>query len=233
MNYLKDIIIESKYRKIEKQKIKYYMPNHISPYLEINEQNLNLLTIDNEKENLIGVNPYFRNEKIFWDFLSPNLECFKGIKDLLFNILCHLIAETDYYYIQRLSDFDKKLIENAVLSNDYGEEIRDIYLGFLETEKKYVIEELYKMYKLGLNMERLISIVNELFPGNISYDYKEEKDVLSIFLPYKENDVNKRKFELIQVLFVPINLKVKIYWQYHFMVIGIDEMSKLDNCKIF
>lgn len=233
MNYLKDIIMESEEKKIDKMKIKYYMPEHISPYLELNEDNLNLINLDGSKENLIGVNPYFRNEKIFWDFMSPNIINFKGLKDMLFNIICHLIAETDYFYIKRVSDFEKKMLEKAILSYEYGEFIKNTYFGFSKSEKEIILEELLKMYKIGSNMERFLSVLNEIFMGNISYDYLEEKNTINMFLSQKENETNIKKLEFLKELFLPINLKLRIYWEYHFLIIGVDETSKLDNCKIF
>lgn len=233
MNYLKDIVIQCEEKKVDKKFIKYYMPNHISPYLEINEENINLLDLENVKENLVGVNPYFRNEKIFWDFMSPEIDNFKGLKSMLFNILSHMIAGTDYFYIQRVSDFEKKLIKKAILKAEYGEEVKNIFIILSKKDQKTIIEELYKLYKLGINMERFITILNEFFPGNISYDYKEDVNNLSVYIPQSKNEENKSKFEILKTLFIPINIRVYVYWEHHFAVIGIDEMSKLDNCKIF
>ena len=116
MNYLKDIIIESEEKNIDKKNIKYFMPNYISPYLEINQDNLNLINLNSTDKYIIGVNPYFRNEKIFWDFMSPNILYFNNLKNMLFNIISHLIAETDYFSIKRLSDFEEKLLEKSILS---------------------------------------------------------------------------------------------------------------------
>lgn len=233
MNYLKDIIIESEEKKIDKTKIKYYMPEHISPYLEINEDNLNLINLDNSKENLIGVNPYFRNEKIFWDFMSPDITNFKRLKDMLFNIISHLTGETDFFYIKRLSDFEKKKIEKSILSYEYGEFIKNTYLNLSKPEKEIVLEELSKMYRLGSNMERFLSALTEFFPRNISYDYVEEKNTMNLFLPQKESEYNIKKLEFLKELFLPINLKIRVYWEYHFLIIGVDGTAKLDECKIF
>jgi len=56
---------------------------------------------------------------------------------------------------------------------------------------------------------------------------------LNIFLPQKENEFNLKRIELIKDLFLPINLQAKIYWEYHFVIVGVDETSQLDYCKIF
>lgn len=233
MNYLKDIIIESEEKNIDKKNIKYFMPNYISPYLEINQDNLNLINLNSTDKYIIGVNPYFRNEKIFWDFMSPNILDFNNLKNMLFNIISHLIAETDYFSIKRLSDFEKKLLKKSILSNEFGIFIKNIYLNLSELERKYVLEELFKMYKFGFNLERFLFILDLFFPKSISYDYLSDKNILNLFLPQKENENNIEKLEFLKELFLPINLKLKIYWEYHFFIIGVDDTSKLNECRIY
>lgn len=233
MNYLKDIIIECNENNIDKTNIKYYMPKQISPYIEINQEDLNTLELVNNKENKIGVNPYFNNEKIFWELLSPNNILYPQLKKLIFNVLCHFIAETDYLSLKRVGDYILKFIEKAIINGEYGDIVKEFYELFSREEKEKILNEMVIMYRIGGNIERFLAISNKIFSGSITYDCSEEKNIIDMYLPFKKDCLNSDKLDFLVEMFLPINLSLKTYWEYHFAIIGIDETSVIDECRIF
>lgn len=233
MNYLKDVVLITREKKIPKEKILYYFPKNISPYMEINQENINGLNFGAEDKSPIGVNPYFFNEKIFWDIMYIQNEKIKNLQSLLFNLLNHLIAEIDYLSILRFSDYEFIYFEKAIVSGEYGEKIALEFSKIDNKSKKIIIEELRNLHKTGNNMEHFISCINKVFKKSTFYDYLEEKNSFLIYIDEKETLINETLLLIIEEFFKPIGLNIYVYWEYHFFLINDDETSVIDYTRIF
>lgn len=232
MNYLKDVIIKCKQKEIELENINYFMPNTISPYIEINQEGINDLEIEKNVKNSIGVNPYYRNEKIFWELLAPDNKIYPELINKIFNICCHFIAESDYKMILRLGDYIKNMMEKDIKNGYFGENIRKTYLKLDYYEKEIVVNLLVKLYKNGNSFKIFAEALKNIFKGSILYEIIENRDLISIYIPQSENEKNIEKLNCLIELFLPINLKLEIFWEFHFAVIGIAETCKIDECRI-
>ena len=82
----------SNIRGIPKERVRFIKSSLISPYFEINSENLNEITIGDSEDHVVEINPFMRFGDIYHYLLHPD---YVGIDDKLrenlFNITLHLL----------------------------------------------------------------------------------------------------------------------------------------------
>ena len=229
-----NIIYEVKRQKIKRNRVKFVSSGNISPYMELNFENINYLYFDEKSINEIEVNPYYRYFEIFSEMLYINSEDYPQIKEILFDVMCHYLAELELKKGLTMEDYLLKFISKSIFEKEFGERIsKEFEEVFDEAEKKKIHKIILNMYRDGSCMEHYCKALGVIFKNSIVYNYKDTEEDLIIYIGHKEREKNIRKHEILKDIFLPISINIFVFWEHHFLVIGQDGVSMIDESRIF
>ena len=213
------------------EKIYFKVSSKISPYMELNMQDINYEGI--EKDYVLEANPFYRFTHIFNEFMDPNLQIGSKLKGEMTNILLHMLGNLD------LQDgLNKRIILNRIIIREleegrYGEEIQE-YFGILNRWEKIIIADgIQDKYKYEREWEIFKKVMSKIYKDSIIYDSIDEQEKIIIYINEKKTPENKKKEFLIEKLFMPLGLKSRCFWGAHFPVLGVDEVMKIGEMVIF
>lgn len=229
-----NIIYEVKRQKKNRKLVKFVSSGNISPYMELNFENINYMYFDEENINKIEVNPYYRYFEIFSEMLDINREEYPEIKEILFNVMCHYLAEVELKKGLTIEDYLLKFISKSIYLKEFGEKTsKEFEEIFDESEKKKLYKIILNMYRDGSCMEHYCKALGVIFKNSIVYNYKDTEEDLIIYIGHKETEKNKKKYEVLKEIFLPISINIFVFWEHHFLVIGQDGVSTIDECRVF
>jgi len=229
MNYARDVIINLRQNGKEEKKLKFVVAKSYSPYMELSDACINF----NEVEEEIEINPYYRYYEIFKDLFNINNEEYIELRETLFDIVMHFIADIDAMSGMTKREFYLRFIIEDISKGILGERIKKNFEIFDNKEKMIIAENLIKMYKTGQTLYLLRDTVRRIFLNTTIYANNEMKNELLFYIPYSRSEINEAKMEFIKEFFLPINFRTEIYWEDHFGVIDVEETMKIDSIAIY
>lgn len=215
--------------------INYRLSAVISPYVELNLDNITNVECEIEKDEIIDidVNPYFRFEDVFFYLTDPDNEKNNVMeKKILSNLLFHFLGEIDLYLGQCKKDIIVKEIVKDIEKGSLGKDCAGGFDLFKKYEKVIIGEVFYAMNNTFDMIEAFKYAIKLLYKDSIIYDNQYSITNIVIYLNYKESE-NKGKIELLKQLFLPLGIEVDIFWEIHFGVIDVRETSIIGEIIIF
>ena len=213
------------------EKVYFKVSSEISPYMELNMQDINYEGI--EKDYVLEANPFYRFTHVFNEFMNPDLQMGRKLKDEVVNILLHMLGSLDLQ-----EGLNKRIILNRIIIREleegrYGEEIQECF-GVLNRKEKIIIADgIQDKYKYEREWEIFKKVMSKIYRDSIIYDSIDEQEKIIIYINEKKTVKNKKKELLIEKLFLPLGLKSRCFWGVHFPVLGVDEVMKIGEMVIF
>lgn len=238
MNFFWDIVLRAQEQGKQETDLFFVQANEYSPFYE---QSFPYINETKVSSNVIELNLLYRFADIFQEIMSPELK--------------EYLAETENDY----TEFCTYLIDAALHTLLYsdlrsGLTKRDIYINKLTEEllngtfwksaaPKFAKIDRHQQNRLAalvltqmqtgssLLMFRRALLV--LFPQARLYQLKEQQEQLILYLKQKPTEKNKQSLQFVQDMFLPIHYKLRIFWEYHFGVIGVDDTMKIDEIALY
>lgn len=220
---------------IDNCKLKFIVSQVISPYIELNMEDINKIDEDSFlEEKIIDINPLLRFQELFFKLERTDLKDYnKEIKELLTNIIFHLIGRIDLYTGQNKKDIIVKEIVKDIKNGAFGKEIKNFFKSFKEYEKYIVADVLYSMYNQFGLIESFKKAFKLIFSDSIIYDNISSTTNLVIYLNYSRNKNNLNKVKVLKELFLPLGLEIDLFWINHFGVIGVNSTMRIGQIAVF
>lgn len=229
-----NIAYSSRENRINPKFIKYTNSGNISPYMELNFENLNYINFKDNELNIIEVNPYFRYFEIFFRMINVNENHYKETKEILFNCICHLLAEIEIKKGLTMEDYYLSFIKKDIDHGKFGKTLGiDFNKTFNERERNKLYQVILNLYRDGNMIEHFCESISKIFKNSMIYNCKNQNENLLIYLTNKETNINKEKVRILEQLFLPLGIKTKVFWEYPFLIIGNDDASIIEECQIF
>ncbi len=218
----------------QNSQIRYKIASTISPYFELNEESVNRIMLQAENEvKEFEVNPFIRFNEIFALFNSPEKDNNSSIVDGMNNLYLHYLGKIDLYVGQNKKDLYVKEIIKNIEAGAFGEDTSKTFNVFKEYEKHMIADILCEMYK-GLGMiSSFKKVVKLIYPDSIIYDQTSSQKNISVYLNYPESRENFLKIELLQEMFLPLKMKIDLFWKYHFGIIGYEVTMRIGEISVF
>ena len=225
---------------VDNDRIKFKISSIISPYIELNLENLTKLSLElksefsNNEKIEIEINPFLRFPELFYFLNNPDLRKSKTkLKENLSNLIFHFLGNIDLYLGQNRKDIIVKEIIKDIENNCFGEKSKNLFVLFKEYEKYMVADIICSMYEqLGM-IDSFRKVVKLVFKDSIIYDRLSSDTNLVLYLNYPKSKRNLGKVEFIKEIFLPLGLKLDIFWENHFGVIDVDITMKVGEIAVF
>lgn len=229
MNYIWDMVIRAERNGLDKKNIKFLAAGVYSPYMELSYENINNTEVQQEVE----INPYYRYDSIFKDFLDVNYSDERELRETLFDILIHLLTDIDIVQGMNKKEYYMRFVLRDIDNGIFGNGIKEKINYFNKDEKEIIAGNIIRIYGMGEAIYLFKDTVKKIFKKSLIYANREEKDELIVYAGQKKNHYSRQKMELIRELFLPVGFHAEIYWEHHFGIIGFDEVMMIDSIALY
>lgn len=193
-----------------------------SPYLEIGHF----------KDKKIGVNPLLRFHEVFAPLFESSTYMASDSHKAIENCLLHYLAQIDLNSgVHKVSLLEDNL-NIEIKQGHFGQKARDIYLKLNEYEKHIILIYLQRHEAAQGIKSFFFDAVETFFPKTKSY-YNEFEEKFLLCIPTSENDHNNKLMELLILLLLDMEVKLEVFWDSHFGIIGEQETMRLDDFIIY
>lgn len=200
-------------------KLYYKVSNHrVSPYLELQADDLYRNEFCREGFSHLDVNPYVRFFSIFDPLLTPDNLGYEEFNRALCDILLHYLADLDVRLGMCKQDFYIEFFVRDMEEGAFGG--LDELAYFTGVQKRVAAKWLLCFYQTGEGMGSLLGAVKALMPVCEVFIREGEEVVFHMREPHSEA-VSKRLMFLIR-LFLPLSFDYTIHWMETYGVIGYD-----------
>lgn len=200
-----------------------------SPYLEIAEPDRSApkgITGDFE-----DVNPMIRFEKIFKPLLRSGIS--EKDKEKLENILFHYLARLDRKTGIHSVSLEEIQLAEKINQGTYGEDNKK-RLNLLESaERKWVLHYLRLQIANGERKLYFEEALHRLFPRAALYYYPTDQ-VFIVYLRQLQNNKDQAALKLLESLFMDLtNKPIRIFWGWHFGIIGNEATMRMNGIQLY
>ncbi|QDX92967.1 iron-dependent peroxidase [Brevibacillus laterosporus] len=229
LNYIWDLLIKAERSGMEKKDVQFAPAKVSSPYMELSLVNLNAIEID----QTIEINPYYRFYEIFRDLFDPNIETDVELRNSLFDILIHFLAEIDLMQGMNKREYYIRFLQKDLEAGVFGVSVKDNIHLFNKEEREMIASNLLRLYETGEAVYLLKDTTKKVFTRSTIYANCEEKDELLFYIGQPETPIARAKIELIKDLFLPVRFSTELYWSYHFGIMEVEETMQVDYIALY
>lgn len=232
--YIWHILLKRKNENLSIRDIKFKASKKISPYLELNLEDMNFDELEKEGDKyLIHVNPFIRFTDTFTHLLEVNYKKAQKLRESLGNIFFHFMGSLDMYEGKSGREYQLDFIIKDVEEEVFGKRVKELFGLFNDLEKYKIAETIHDLYTYENRMEAYKTGIKKIYKDSIIYDNNFSDEVLVLYINAKDNELNHKKLECLNMLFLPIGLKTRVFWSHHFGIVGVDVTMKVGNMAVY
>lgn len=87
--------------------------------------------------------------------------------------------------------------------------------------------------QIGSNLHCFKRAIKDTFPNCILYQSNYNVKELFLYLGEKSNEVKEKQLAFLLDCFLPLEFQIRIFWDKHFGIMGIDETMHSNEIVIF
>ncbi|WP_236338162.1 iron-dependent peroxidase [Paenibacillus plantiphilus] len=229
LNYIWDLIIKSERAGIAKRDISFAVAEVYSPYMELSLESLNARTA----ERRVELNPYYRFDHIFDGMFDINNDEDVELREQLFDILIHFLADIDLTQGLNKREFYIRFALRDLENGAYGDKVMRSIGLFGREERDMIALNLLRLYETGEAVYLLKDTMRKVFKRSTIYANCEEKDELLVYVGQEETEEARAKVGLIMDIFLPVRFHVEFYWNRHFGILGLEDTMRQDGIAMY
>lgn len=229
MNYIWEAIIKAEQNGGKRKDICFAAADVYSPYMEVSNVMINTRVV----EKRVEINPYYRFYDIFRDLFDPNNTEHLELRQQLFDILIHFLADIDRMQGMNKREYYTKFVIHDIEAGMFGDSCREKIRLFSQAEKEVIAANLLRLYETGEALYLFKDTVRKLFANSILYTNQDGKDELLLYVGQTETQTVRDKLTLIETIFLPIPFYTEVYWSHHFGIIDVEETMQIDSIALY
>ncbi|MBQ3165314.1 MAG: hypothetical protein IJC02_12440 [Lachnospiraceae bacterium] len=230
MNFLWDIALKAQQQGKREEELLFCQAREYSPFYE---QAFSYLNETKVEEAVIELNLLVRFAEIFQYILAEDNRQYPEFEKYLIDAALHMILHADIYHgVSKRDIYIRKLtqeIENGTYWKRAAEEFK-----LIPFEKRSRIATLVlNQIQTGASVMTFRRALLVMFPNAVLYQIKAERKKLLLYLKMDKNKTDERMLQLIEDMFLPVSYHLRVFWKYHFGIIGVDDTMKIDEIAIY
>ncbi|MGW8959555.1 iron-dependent peroxidase [Paenibacillus sp. NPDC055715] len=229
MNYVWDLLMRAREQELDVNSFRFVPAVSYSPYMELSLTELNTF----ELKQVVEINPYYRFYSIFRDLFPPDAEEYLELRESLFDIMMHFLAEMDLYQGMNRREYHIRFVQRDIGNGIFGPKVKESFTQLNREEQDAIAEGLLRLYETGEAVHLLKETMRRVFHRSIIYTNCEEKDELLIYIGQEETQLSRIKADLILDLFLPARFTIELYWTRHFGILEADPTMKIDAIALY
>jgi len=232
MNYVWELVIKAMRQNADVNKIRFgVFDRKTSGYNELSFISLiGQETLTEDMITKVDIYPFGRFFEVFYKWASPGEDNpyygrYPEFDENLADILVHYLTRVDMKAGMTRREYDIKFTWSDIADGVFGGEAG--FSLFNIAEKRRVVSELLNLYATGDYMSCVKRAAGEIFP-RMQILNKGGEEVI-FYCGERESEELREKTGLIIRLFMPVNIRVKIHWEYTYGIVGRPDTIKLER----
>lgn len=226
MNYIWDILLRAREQGFPDTDIFFCQAKDCSPWYE---QSFSCLNETQIVDPCIEINTLYRFADIFQELLHEQTRT--ELRKFLLDLAVHILVDRELLSGLSSQDF---YIQKLML------EMRDGILGtgfarmcsvFNYSEQRKLASLLLLQYQIGSTLSIFQKAVTQFYHDCLVYQVKDEPEVILLYLGLPSSE--EPRIDALQELFLPIQYQLRVFWEPHFGVIGVDATMHTDYIEIY
>lgn len=230
MNFLWDMALRAGKQGMEEEELFFCQAKDYSPFYEqafacLNEKNIH----DNE----IELNLLFRFAHIFQEILAENGKDFPQFDRYLIDAALHDILYTDLRHGLTKRDIYIRRVMEELEDGTFWKDAAEEFLLIPHEKRNRLAALVLNQMQTGSSVMSFRRGVLVLFPDAILYQIRADRKKLLLYLKENRTEVNERMICFVKDMFLPVSYELRVFWKYHFGIIGVDGAMKIDEIAIY
>lgn len=230
MNFLWDIVVRAQQQGKKEEDLFFCQAKEYSPFYEQSFSSLNENRIDSDE---IELNLLFRMADIFQEIIHNEYKDMPQWKSYLVDAALHVLLHSDLRHgVTKREIYIRKLLEemeNGIFWGTLAEEFQ-----FIPMDRRSRIATLiFNQMQTGSSLRNFRRGLLIMFPDAVLYQIKEDRRKLLLYLKDSPTEEVERRLQFVQDMFLPIGFDLRVFWKYHFGIVGIDDTMQIDEIAIY
>lgn len=230
MNYIWDIVLCAEKSGTDRNHLFFRQAEGGSPWYE---QAFPILNQTEVEEDTIEINSLCRFDAIFQGILHPEMKVMPEFREYLFDLAIHFLCEVDLHRGLTRYEFYLRRLSQELSAGGYGSEAAGDYDALAAELQNKLCGLLLSQIKTGASLYLFRKAVLVICPDVMFYQLKQKREQLLLYLGRKKTKQYEHKVQFVINTFLPIDYKVRIFWEHHFGVQGVIDTMQLDEIEIF
>lgn len=235
MNFMWDMALRAYGQGKDEEDLFFAQAEEYSPFFEqsfpcVNEQKV--------EGDVIELNLLYRFADIFQEILAPEGMGLDGGEYAQFcryltDMVLHTILYTDLRHgLTRRELYIHKILDELKDGTFWKGMTGDFALIGRAKQGRFAALVLRQM-ETGSSLRIFRKGVLILYPDAMLYQIKKEPKKLLLYIRYPKTDTDEHRLRFVQDMFLPVGFELRVFWQYHFGIIGAEGTMKLDEMALY
>lgn len=238
MNFFWDIVLRAEEQGKKEADLFFVQADEYSPFYE---QSFPCVNETEVTGNVIELNLLYRFADIFQEILSPELaeesaeadNDYSEFRTYLIDAALHALLYTDLRTgLTKRDVYIKKLIEE-LLGGRFWKAAASQFALISHSRQNRLATLLLTQMQTGSSLLIFRRALLVLFPQARLYQMKGQQEQLILHLEQKPAEANQQCLQFVQDMFLPVRYQLRVFWEYHFGVIGVDDTMRIDEIALY
>lgn len=230
MNFLWDIVLRAQSCGKKEEDMFFMQATEYSPFYE---QSFSSVNEDSVEANEVELNLLYRFADIFQEVLAEDGVELQEFKKYLIDTVLHILLFTDLRHGLSIREIYIRRLTEELLDGSFWEAGAKEFQLIPPQKQKRLATLVLSQMQTGSSLLIFRRSVLILFPDAIVYQVKEDRKKLLLYLMDKPEDHKKRMIQFVQDMFLPLSYNIRIFWEYHFGIIGVEGTMNIDELAIY
>ena len=147
------------------------------------------------------------------------------------DLAVHILVDRELLSGLSSQDFYVQKLMLEMRDGTLGVSLARMCSAFNYVEQRKLATLLLLQYQIGSTLSIFQKAVTQLYPDCLVYQVKNEPEVILLYLGIPASE--EPRIHTLQELFLPIQYQLRVFWESHFGVIGVDATMHTDNIEIY
>ena len=230
MNFLWDIALNAQRQGRKEEELFFKQAKEFSPFYEQSFSSINETEVTHGE---IELNLLLRFATIFQELLAVEDKEYPQFDDYLTDAALHTILYTDLRHGLSKRDTYIRKIRQELEEGIFGRETAEIFKGIPTGKRNRLATLVLTQLQTGSSLMTFRRSMLVLFPDAIIYQVRADRKKLLLYLKENRTESDERMLQFVQNMFLPVSYDLRVFWKYHFGIIGVDAAMKIDEIAIY
>lgn len=238
MNFFWDIVLKAQEQGKKEADLFFVQADEYSPFYE---QSFPCVNETEVTGHVIELNLLYRFADIFQEILSPGLEeelaetdnDYSEFRTCLIDAALHALLYTDLRTGLTKRDIYIKKLTEELLDGRFWKAAASQFARLPRSSQNRLAAFLLTQMQTGSSLLIFRRALLVLFPQARLYQMKGQQEQLLLYLEQKPATADEQSLQFVQDMFLPIRYQLRVFWEYHFGVIGIDNTMRIDEIALY
>lgn len=230
MNFIWDIVLNAKGRGTDESGLFFRPAKDRSPWYE---QSFPILNEHGAEGPDIEYNPLYRFDAMFHNLLRDDFTESPVFQAYLFDAVSHFLVQVDLRHGLTRRAFYVRRLMREMEGGGFGPSVAAHLQAVGPDRRERLASLALTQFQTGSSLLLLRKAVALLFPDALLYQERHEPKQLLLFIADKKDERLDHHTQLVEELFLPISHRLRVFWEHHFGVIGVDATMRAGEIEIY